>query len=84
MFNRKRGRPTRREQEARTKSISVDTDETPKLTGRLLTVEEVSERLQVHQQTVYTWVKLGRLVPVRIGRSIRFDENRILAPASLN
>ena len=84
MFERKRGRPTKKKQEEReANNFSVAINGTPKLSARLLTVEEVSERLQVHPQTVYSWVRVGRLVPVRIGRAIRFDETTILAGARL-
>jgi excisionase family DNA binding protein len=85
VFERKRGRPTKKKQEEReATNFSVAINSTPKLSAQLLTVEEVSERLRVHPQTVYSWVRLGRLVPVRIGRAIRFDESTILSGARLN
>jgi excisionase family DNA binding protein len=38
---------------------------------RLLTVDEVAERLRVHPITVRRHIKAGRLRAVRIGRSVR-------------
>lgn len=40
------------------------------MTGqRLLTVEQVAERLQVHPETVRRWLRTGRLRGVRLGGS---------------
>jgi excisionase family DNA binding protein len=42
---------------------------------RLLTVNQVAERLQVHQMSVRRWIKGGRLPGVRVGtRTIRVRE----------
>jgi excisionase family DNA binding protein len=41
---------------------------------RLLTVNEVAERLRVHPITVRRHIKAGRLRAVRIGRSVRVSE----------
>ena len=38
---------------------------------KLFTVEEVSEKLQVHWQTVLNYIKSGELRAVRIGRGYR-------------
>ncbi len=38
---------------------------------RLLTVQEVAERLRVHPITVRRHIKAGRLRAVRVGRSVR-------------
>ena len=38
---------------------------------RLLTVQEVAERLRVHPITVRRYIKFGGLQAVRIGRSVR-------------
>jgi excisionase family DNA binding protein len=40
---------------------------------KLFTVEEVSEKLQVHWQTVLNYIKSGELRAVRIGRGYRID-----------
>ncbi len=42
--------------------------------SRLLTVEEVSAYLNLHQQTVYLMVRQGDLPVLRLGRAIRFDK----------
>jgi excisionase family DNA binding protein len=40
------------------------------MTGkRLLTVEQVADRLQVHPETVRRWLRAGRLRGVRLGGS---------------
>lgn len=41
---------------------------------RLLTVDEVAERLRVHPITVRRHIKAGRLRAVRIGRTVRVPE----------
>ncbi len=39
---------------------------------KLLTVPEVSEILKVKPATIYTWVRVGKLPHLRLGRLIRF------------
>lgn len=41
---------------------------------RLLTVNEVAERLRIHPITVRRHIKAGRLRAVRVGRSVRIRE----------
>ena len=41
--------------------------------GRLLTVKQVAELLNVTPATVYLWTKRGILSCIRLGRTIRFD-----------
>ena len=51
---------------------------------RLLTLNEVSERLRVSSHTVRAWTRQGRLRPVRICRRLLFspdDVVRFLAEA---
>ncbi len=38
-----------------------------------LTVEQVASQLQLHWQTVLTYIKSGRLRAVRLGRGYRVD-----------
>lgn len=40
-----------------------------------LTVEQVSEKLQVHWQTVLRFIKTGKLRAVKLGRGYRIDPN---------
>jgi excisionase family DNA binding protein len=41
--------------------------------GHMLTVDQASERLGVHESTVRRWVRKGELPAVRRGRTIRID-----------
>lgn len=45
---------------------------------KLLRPDEVAELLQVKITTIYTWVKDGKLPSIRIGNTIRFDEQKII------
>ncbi len=40
---------------------------------KFLTVEEVSQKLQVHWQTILTYIKSGKLRAVKLGRGYRID-----------
>ena len=40
----------------------------------MLTVKEIAERLQVHEQTVYRWIKKGVLKAQRVGGLLRITE----------
>lgn len=40
---------------------------------RLLTAKELSSYFNVSVKTIYTWVRRGVLVPIRVGRTLRFD-----------
>ena len=42
-----------------------------------LTVREVAERLKVTRQAVYNWIADGRLVSVKLGRSVRITERAL-------
>ena len=44
------------------------------LLGRLLTVAEVSRRLNVKRKTIYDWVARKRIPHLRLERSLRFPE----------
>lgn len=55
------------------------------MTERLLTVDEVAERLAVHPNTVRRLVERREIRPVRVGRLLRFtpeDLDAYLAKAS--
>ena len=41
-------------------------------------VREVAKILGVHPNTVFRWIKSGRLETVRIGKSIHFTYNQII------
>lgn len=52
---------------------------------KYLTVVDVAERFQVHRNTVYTWVREGRLEVTRWSkRSWRFSEAAVDAFAQAN
>ncbi len=44
---------------------------------KYLTVTEVAERLQVHWQSVLTYIKNGELEAVKLGRGYRIGEQAI-------
>lgn len=44
------------------------------MSSKLLTVDEVSEILKLHPQTVYFMTRKGQLPFLKIGRVIRFDK----------
>jgi excisionase family DNA binding protein len=43
-----------------------------------LTVKDAAKLMLVSQRTVLRWVELGRLRPVRIGHTLRFEKSRLL------
>jgi excisionase family DNA binding protein len=45
----------------------------------LITPNEIAGRLGVERQTIYLWVRQGRIPYYRLGRLIKFDENEVLA-----
>ena len=46
--------------------------------GAKLTAAELAQRLRVHRQTIWAWVRQGRLPCQRIGlRPILFDEKEV-------
>lgn len=44
------------------------------MSGKLLTVREVAEKLQVNQMTVYTWKRQGKLTFIKLPQGIRIRE----------
>jgi len=40
-----------------------------------LTIEQVATKLQIHWQTVLTYIKSGKLRAVKLGRGYRIDPN---------
>ena len=45
--------------------------------NRLLTVEELSDRLQVGRTTIYRWVATDFVPYFKVGRVVRFDEEAV-------
>ena len=41
----------------------------------LVTVKQAQDRLKVSRQGLYLWERSGQLVPVRLGRSVRYRES---------
>ena len=44
---------------------------------RLLTVEELSDRLQVGKSTIYRWFQSDFVPYFKVGRVVRFDEGAV-------
>lgn len=49
------------------------------MTGKLLTVKEVADRLAVSESTVFRLLRSGKLRPIKLGRALRFDEQDVAA-----
>ncbi len=47
------------------------------LTETCYTVQEASELLKVHYQTVRNWIKTGQIRVIKIGRSYRIPKSEI-------
>lgn len=45
---------------------------------RLIDINELSHRLSIPKGTLYNWVYLKRLTPIRFGRSLRFDYDQVI------
>ncbi len=43
--------------------------------SRLLTVAQVADRMQVHPETVRSWIRTGELVAIDIGNEYRISED---------
>jgi excisionase family DNA binding protein len=48
-------------------------------TPALVTAEWVAQRTGLHAHTIYKWVREERIPYVRLGRSVRFDRERLEA-----
>jgi excisionase family DNA binding protein len=56
-------------------SKSKDTAVAKALRARqaLLTTSDVSKLLGIHRETLYQWIRDGRIPAMRIGRNLKFD-----------
>ena len=45
---------------------------------KYLTVKEVAALMGVSTRTLWRWIQLGRLTPLRIGKGIRFSREQVL------
>jgi len=46
--------------------------------NRLLTLKEVAERLRLSPQTIYRWVRTGKIEPIKLpNRQLRFRESEV-------
>ncbi|HTV53593.1 MAG TPA: helix-turn-helix domain-containing protein [Terriglobia bacterium] len=45
--------------------------------SRLITIDELSLRLNIRKGTLYNWVYLRRIPFVKLGRALRFDPEEI-------
>jgi excisionase family DNA binding protein len=46
---------------------------------QVLTVQQAADLLEVRPQTVYEWIKAGKLKAYRIGRAVRLKRGQVLA-----
>ena len=44
---------------------------------KLMTVDDVARKLQVHKQSVYRWMYAGKLEHTKVGRAVRFTESQV-------
>jgi excisionase family DNA binding protein len=61
-----------------TKPIKLPNAQMP-TAGRLLTIKDVAERLQVSGRTIHRLIAAGELTVCRIGRSVRVSEGALKA-----
>jgi excisionase family DNA binding protein len=47
--------------------------------GRLLTVDEVAQWLQVKPRTIYQWVHEEYIPVIKLGALVRFDQGSVMA-----
>jgi excisionase family DNA binding protein len=50
----------------------------PSPQGRLVDINELSWLLGIPKGTLYNWVYLKRLIPIRFGRSLRFNYDEVI------
>lgn len=43
----------------------------------MLSVKEVSERLGIHEKTVYIWAKQGKIKSIRMGKLYKITEEEV-------
>ena len=42
-----------------------------------LTVQEIAKNLKVHEQTVFRWIREGKLESIKIGRNQRISKEQL-------
>ncbi|MBL6707241.1 MAG: helix-turn-helix domain-containing protein [Planctomycetaceae bacterium] len=57
----------------------ITTNESPPTPTPLLTVRETADVLRVSERTLWTLTNSGELPSVRVGRSVRYDQNDLAA-----
>ncbi|MDA0810705.1 MAG: helix-turn-helix domain-containing protein [Planctomycetota bacterium] len=57
----------------------ITTNESPTTLTPLLTVRETADVLRVSERTLWTLTNSGELPSVRVGRSVRYDQNDLAA-----
>jgi excisionase family DNA binding protein len=56
----------------------------PRAATSFLTIREVAERLKVSQRTVRRWIDQGYLQVIKLGRTVRIDEENLSGLISTN
>jgi excisionase family DNA binding protein len=49
---------------------------------QLINIKELARRLGMARGTLYNWVYQDRLVPIRVGRCLRFDYEEVIRSLS--
>jgi len=44
---------------------------------KLLTVPELAKRLRVHTSSIYRWKAEGKIIAVKVGKSVRFSREEL-------
>lgn len=44
---------------------------------KMYTLKEVSELLQIHRRTLYTWITKGKLITVKVGSQHRITQEEL-------
>lgn len=45
--------------------------------SRYVTVEDAAQRLNVHEQTIYSWIRRGQLKAAKFGRAVRIPAEEL-------
>ena len=75
----KQSRRTAREEYAKLLAEQAAEADEADRNDQVLTVEQAAALLEVRPQTLYLWIKTGKLQAFRIGRTVRLKRGQVLA-----